>query len=97
MTVQEVYELDDSTGSRHEAETSLIHKSPVAKDADTNSRERDPFSKWKTTVCLGAILATLVLSTNIALLVWATSSFVNNDGIATIFEGNTITLYRRAE
>ena len=59
---------------------------------ETQKNSKSPFSalvndKWRTTVSVGALLATLVLATNVCLLVWATSSFPNKDGVATVFEG----------
>ena len=90
----EVHELADAKGSsKNEAKTALIHDSAVAKDDSVTARQRGPLSKWKTTVCIGATLATLVLSTNVALLAWVTRSFEQDDGIATIFEGKATTLH----
>lgn len=93
-----VHELGDFTfaSGSNEAETALIRNSVVAQHADIKTHENDGPSKWVKTVGFGAILAILVLSTNVALLAWVTSSFAHKGGIATIFEGNIVTLHRRA-
>ncbi|KAK5683807.1 hypothetical protein LTS10_003670 [Elasticomyces elasticus] len=72
--------------NKHEAREALIHVSPD--DDHTKPRRRDPHSKWKTTVSIGAGLATGVLAINIAILAWTKSSFSNKDGMATVFEGS---------
>ncbi|KAK5696441.1 hypothetical protein LTR97_007742 [Elasticomyces elasticus] len=75
-----------SLTNKHEAREALIHVSP--EDDRTKPRLRDPHSKWKTTVSVGAGLATCVLAINIAILAWTQSSFANEDGMATVFEGS---------
>ncbi|KAK5745894.1 hypothetical protein LTR17_001023 [Elasticomyces elasticus] len=75
-----------SLTNKHEAQEALIHDSP--EDDLTKPRLRDPHSKWKTTVSIGAGLATAVLAINIAILAWTKSSFSNEDGMATVFEGS---------
>ncbi|KAK4900112.1 hypothetical protein LTR27_002875 [Elasticomyces elasticus] len=75
-----------SLTNKHEAQEALIHDSP--EDDHTKPRLRDSHSKWKTTVSIGAGLATGVLAINIAILAWTKSSFSNKDGMATVFEGS---------
>ncbi|KAK5720630.1 hypothetical protein LTR15_006590 [Elasticomyces elasticus] len=75
-----------SLTNKHEAQEALIHVAP--EDDHTKPRLRDPHSKWKTTVSIGAGLATGVLAINIAILAWTQSSFANEDGMSTVFEGS---------
>ncbi|KAK4554985.1 hypothetical protein LTR86_007751 [Recurvomyces mirabilis] len=71
-----------------EAQQALIRTTDVSPDRAPESISPEPRSKWKNTVSIGAALATVVLATNVAILAWVKSSAINQDGVATVFEGS---------
>ena len=59
----------------------------TASERDEKAPIKHRSGKWRTTVSLGALLALLVLLTNIGVLAWAKGTYGDPDGIATVYEG----------
>ncbi|KAK4494735.1 hypothetical protein PRZ48_014091 [Zasmidium cellare] len=68
---------------------SMARKALIADEQEVKveERRRDPHTKWKTTLGVGAGLATVVLATNIGVLVWAGSSSTDGEGSAAVYQG----------
>ncbi|KAF2162621.1 hypothetical protein M409DRAFT_26863 [Zasmidium cellare ATCC 36951] len=81
------YEMEPLT-TGFEARNALIEKSIEVVEDETTPRRRDPYAKWKTTLGVGAGLATVVLATNVGVLAWARSFDGNGEGSATVFQGS---------
>lgn len=80
------YEMEPLT-TGFEARKALIEKSVEVVEDEDRPRRPDPYAKWKTTLGVGAGLATVVLATNVGVLVWAGSFDGSGEGSATVFQG----------